>query len=486
MNTSGTAKAAPDQRVLRCAALLTAVLLWLPRTATAQTPEPAPQRLTLDDAVRRGLETSHRIAEAVARGEAADAVVGERRAATLPQIAGQAGYARTNHVDTFGILLPNNQLRVIYPDVPDTYRTRLDLQWPVYTGGRLDALERAARIDATASADEIATARADLTLEITRAFWSLVTTTESRRVVQEAVSRIAAHLKDVRNQLAAGLVPPSDVFTVEALESRQRMLAVQARVARDVAEAELARLVGAAPGTALEPAGVLDAFGTPEGAPYVFGTPEGAPYVFGTPERAPDVAPTAREPLASLLDIARQQRPERAALVKRLDAATERSRAAAAGTKPIVAVGGGIDYARPNPRIFPREEAWRTSWDASVNVNWALFDGGRTRSEMAEAAASVRAVQERLADVDASLAVEIRQRLSELEASRAAIDAASDAVRSAAEARRVLGERFAAGVATSTDVLDAHVALLQAELDRTQALANAHIADARLPRALGK
>ena len=466
MNTSGTAKAAPDERVLRCAALLTAVLLWLPRTATAQTPEPAPQRLTLDDAVRRGLETSHRIAEAVARGEAADAVVGERRAATLPQIAGQAGYARTNHVDTFGILLPNNQLRVIYPDVPDTYRTRLDLQWPVYTGGRLDALERAARIDATASADEIATARADLTLEITRAFWSLVTTTESRRVVQEAVSRIAAHLKDVRNQLAAGLVPPSDVFTVEALESRQRMLAVQARVARDVAEAELARLVGAAPGTALEPAGALGAFGTPEGAPYV--------------------APAARKPLASLLDIARQQRPERAALVKRLDAATERSRAAAAGTKPIVAVGGGIDYARPNPRIFPREEAWRTSWDASVNVNWALFDGGRTRSEMAEAAASVRAVQERLADVDASLAVEIRQRLSELEASRAAIDAASDAVRSAAEARRVLGERFAAGVATSTDVLDAHVALLQAELDRTQALANAHIADARLARALGK
>ena len=55
---------------------------------------------------------------------------------------------------------PDNQLRVIYPDVPDNYRTRLDLQWPIYTGGRLDALERAARIDATASADEIAARRA--------------------------------------------------------------------------------------------------------------------------------------------------------------------------------------------------------------------------------------------------------------------------------------------------------------------------------------
>ena len=53
-------------------------------------------------------------------------------------------------------------------------------------------------------------------------------------------------------------------------------------------------------------------------------------------------------------------------------------------------------------------------------------------------------------------------------------------MRSATEARRVLGDRFAAGVATSTDVLDAQVALLQAELDRTRALANAKLAEARL------
>jgi outer membrane protein TolC len=425
--------------------------------ASAQVRDAAPPlRLTLDEAVRRGLETSHRIAEAVARGEAADAVVGERRASTLPQIAAQAGYTRTNHVDAFGILLPNNQLRVIYPDIPDNYRTRLDLQWPIYTGGRLDALARVARIEATASADDIATARRDLTLEITRAYWALVTATESLRVVEESVARIDAHLTDVRNQLAAGLVPPSDVFTVDAQASRQRMLTVQARSNRDIVEAELARLVGAPPGTPVETAAALDALAPPPAA------------------------------FDGLIEAARQQRPERAALVKRAGAAGERARAAAAGTKPTVAVSGGVDYASPNPRIFPREDAWRTSWDASVNVSWPIFDGGRARSEMTEAAALTRAVQERLADFDASLAVEIRQRVSEIASSRAAIEAATDAVRSATEARRVLGDRFAAGVATSTDVLDAQVALLQADLDRTQAIANAHLADARLARALGK
>jgi outer membrane protein len=188
----------------------------------------------------------------------------------------------------------------------------------------------------------------------------------------------------------------------------------------------------------------------------------------------------------ALIEVAKQQRPERAALVKRAAAAAERSRAAAAGLKPTIAIGGGVDYARPNPRIFPREERWRTSWDASVNANWPLFDGGRSRSEMAEAAALTRATQERLADLDAALAVEVRQRLTELVSSRAAVDAAADAVRSATEARRVAGERFRAGVATSTDVLDAQVALLQAELDRTQAIASARIARAALDRALGK
>src|SRR5207253_11048499 len=104
----------------------------------------------------------------------------------------------------------------------------------------------------------------------------------------------------------------------------------------------------------------------------------------------------------------------------------------------------------------------------------------------AEASALRRAADERLADFDAALAVEVRQRLSELDASHAAIAAAEDAVRSAGDARRVVGDRFAAGVATSTDVLDAQVALLQAQLDRTQAIANARLADARLARALGK
>jgi outer membrane protein len=145
-----------------------------------------------------------------------------------------------------------------------------------------------------------------------------------------------------------------------------------------------------------------------------------------------------------------------------------------------------MDYARPNPRIFPRQAAWKESWDASVSVSWPLFDGGRADAEVAEAAAAGRAVQERLDELDSVVALDVRQRLAELESSRAVIAAAEAALLAATEARRVVGERFSAGVATSTDVLDAQGAVLQAGLDRTQAMANARLAEARLQRALGR
>jgi len=50
----------------------------------------------------------------------------------------------------------------------------------------------------------------------------------------------------------------------------------------------------------------------------------------------------------------------------------------------------------------------------------------------------------------------------------------------------VVAERFKAGLVTTTEVLDAQQALLLAQFDRTRALANARLANARLDRTLGR
>ena len=65
------------------------------------------------------------------------------------------GYTRTNHVEPFSITFPLRPSQVVYPDIPDNFRSRLDLQWPIYTAGRVDALERAAAAEQNAVGEEL-------------------------------------------------------------------------------------------------------------------------------------------------------------------------------------------------------------------------------------------------------------------------------------------------------------------------------------------
>ncbi len=429
----------------------------IPVAGRAQGTTPGAEGLTLQQAIDRGLAASHRLGELRARVAGSEAAVAGTQAADRPQASAIAGYTRTNHVTPFAIRAGIGQpLMVVYPDIPDNFRSRIDLQWPIYTFGRTDAAERAARAESQASGLDLAAARNDLRLEITRAYWAVVTAGESVSVLTESLRRMDATLEDVRNRLKVGLVPPNDVLSVEAQRSRQQVLLIQARNLREQAMADLRRLIGAPPDALLTLNAQLEA------------------------------APPAAAAVPQLVDEARKARPDRQAIEARIAGAGERREAAAAGKRPVLAVGGGVDLARPNTRFFPRTDEWKASWDAGVNFSWTFWDGGRVAADIAQQAATQLAAKERLAEFDSQLEVEVLQRRLDLDASQASIVAANDAVRSASEARRVVGERFAAGVSTSTEILDAQVALLQAQLDLTQAQANARLAEARLARALGQ
>jgi outer membrane protein TolC len=434
--------------------ILAGLLLGLyPVGAGAQTAT----ALTLEEAIARGLANSQRIAELEARSQAATASEERRGADRLPVVSLNGGYTRTNHVTAFSIPQPGAPPQVIYPDIPDNYRSRLDVQWPIYTAGRVDAMERAARAEREAVGEDLTAARADLRLEITRAFWALVTATESDQVVKRSLESIDAHVRDLRSRLEQGLIPPNELLSAEAQQSRQRLLAIETTNQRGVSEADLQRLIGTDSSARIDPAATLE---------------PPTPASIGTAD--------------ALVAQAQGQRPERRALEDRAGAARERIAAARAESLPQVSIAGGYDYARPNTRIFPRSSVWEDSWDISVNATWAIWDGGRSRADRAEAAATARAAESRVLDFDRQVAFEVRQRRLELDSSLAAITTAADGVRSAQEAFRVVGERFNVGVATSTEVLDAQTGLLQAQLDQTRALANARLADARLARAVGQ
>jgi outer membrane protein len=421
--------------------------------------------LSLDEAIARADAASHRVAEALAHQEGAQAAIRSQAVSDQPTISVSGGYTRTNHVQPFGVRQPSGIIQIIYPDVPDNYFSRASFQWPIYDGGRRDALVRAAEAEARASTEDVAVARADLRLEVTRTYWALVTATATVSVVQEALARADAHLADVRSRFENGLLPPNDVSAAQAQRSRQEIQLIEARNVRSSTLEDLRRLT--------------DVRGEIVPTESLGAAPVQLP-------PATTAAPATVPAQGAITFITPVERAEQRALTDRIAASEERVSAIRAGRRPTVSLLANGDYANPNPRIFPRAAEWQTSWDVGVSVNWMLWDGGRVAAESAEAEAATRALRARQREVTSLIATDVRQRQLDLASARAALVAADAAVVSARETRRVLGERFSVGVATSTEVLEAQLALIEAELDRTRTLANIRLAEARLDRALGR
>lgn len=439
------------------ATIATVALVAASPFSSAASAQTAPIRLSLNEAITRGLENSHRLSEIKAREDGARAAAHTASLGDKPTFNASGSYLRTNHVTEFSFPQPNGTRLVVYPDVPDNFASRVSFQWPIFTSGRVDALERAADAEAAAIASEVNAARADLRLEISRAYWASVTARETLRVLEESAARVEAQLKDARQRFEVGLIPPNEVSSLEAQRARERAQLIEASNLLESALIDLRRLIGAPIEAVIETTDTID-----------------VPQAPSVPAGSDDLVATALK-----------DRPELKALDWRITAAEARQRAAGSLTKPTINLMGGVDYANPNPRLFPRKAELQESWDVGVAVNWNFFDFGRAKAQQAEAAAAIKATRERIAEVESLVSADVRQRLMDRASARAVVDASDAAVKSAVEARRVVGDRFAAGVATSTDVIVAQVAQLEVELARTRALANLRLAEARLERSMG-
>ncbi len=422
-------------------------------SAVAATPRV--ERLSIDEALMRARASSARVGALAALHGAAEAGLAAAQAAHWPELDVTAGFTHQSSVPELSFALPGQEPQTIFPNIQDNYRARAGVGLPLYTGGRLTAAEEAARSESAATAQDVRTGIQDVTLETTAAFWSLLTARETTVVLDRALAAFDHHLADAQAGLAVGTAARSDVLAVEVERDRATLSRLDAKNRSRVTNADLARLVGASAAIRFEPE-------TPSALPV-------AP--------APD--------LEALVKQAYDTRPEHLALTRRVDAARARVRAEEGAYLPQASFAAGYDEARPNRRILPQRDTWDSSWDVGVNVSLAVFDFGRTRAAVSRAQAQADAASRQLEDLEARLRQEVTSRLGDLETALSAVPVAERALASATENERVSADRYREGVAPSSERLDAEVALMRAGLDRTRAIAAAHLARASLDRVLG-
>jgi outer membrane protein TolC len=126
------------------------------------------------------------------------------------------------------------------------------------------------------------------------------------------------------------------------------------------------------------------------------------------------------------------------------------------------------------------------SFFAGVVIQLNLFDGGRTRAEVARAAAQVRELEARERRLMLDIELDVRSAYLQLRDAEARLEVATKAIEQGRESLREIEVRYRGQAATITELIDAQVALSNARVRRTSAEAEVEIARAALQRAMGR
>jgi outer membrane protein len=381
---------------------------------------------TLADAIVLGLRSNPRLRSAraaIVRTQGQEQVA---FAPFLPQVdlLGQYGVVSSTLAPGVpgdeGFLIPNGVGTRSYA------QTEVGLEWTLYDFGRTGGHYRQAV--ARERITELQLARANQTVEfdVATAYLDVLLAHSTRKVQEESVRRAQAFLNDTEARRQEGVALKDDVLRADVQLSESRAALVSAREGEWDALARLNNVMGRNAGLPLE---VVDL----------------------------DLQPPLPGALIELLEQAADRRPE-VALARQAVVAAQEGRQAAS--------------AQFLPRIFARAAAGRTDgenvisgWQegAGLHVTTPLYAGGRHRGELRSAEAEIEAALADAQSILDSISLQVNLAYRRVVSSQQQIGLARPAVEQSAEALRIVRQRYRAGTATPTDVIEAETAATRSD-----------------------
>jgi outer membrane protein TolC len=421
----------------------------------------AQQSLTVEQAVQIGLENSKMLRQSASKVLYADAKSAEVNASALPSIRATGAYTRVSDIPPFSITLPFTipgipNSFVLSQTILDNYSLRVGVQQPLFTGFRLDASKEAAARNVDASSQDYAKDKSDLIFNVRTAYWALFRARELKKLADDNVAQITAHLNDVKNLEDQGLATINDMLAAEVQLSNGQLAQVDANNNAQIALVALDNTLG---------------------------IPLSTDITIASP-----VAESPRQfaSLDTLVQQGLEARPEIKGMDARVKAGEAGVTVARAGWWPQIALTGNYYYANPNQRFQPALIAWRNTWDVGVNVSLDIWNWGTTVHQTDQAQAQLAQTREASGQMQDGVTLDITQAYLTLKQARERVTVAKQAVARAEENHRVTTQRYKEGLVLNSEMIDALYSMTAAKTTYTQSLVDFELAQARLAKAVGE
>ncbi len=385
---------------------------------------------------------------ALQRINIAAAGVDRARVGYYPNVDISAQYGQTNNpMYSFGNILNqgtfDSSINFNDPGRTDALNLSAGVEYRLYNGGRDQAGVEAAEAGVSRAGTERDAIHARLAFEVVKNFQTMVQAEEMLAARQASVEAIRASLAVARARYTAGDLLKADLLNLEVQESSASEDLILAEHALELSQKVFLNLLGLKDGSVL-----IDA--TRECLQAV---PQERSYA-------------ARSELQSLAYA------EEAAVA---DLAVARG-----GNLPTVDGFASYQY----DKGFVREGSG-DSWMAGVKVNYRLFEGKRTSSDVARATAVLLTIREQRVKSELGMDLEVKQAdLSHRQAVKR-FEVTHKMVEQAEESARLSRSRFREGVILSSDLVDVEMRLTDARVRQSVASANIKVAAADLRRAMG-
>lgn len=403
---------------------------------------------TLDDAWSIAIASHRQIEAAGAMRDAAGYELEQARSSRLPQLGLSSGYTALDKAPgfSFGGITTGP---VFNGD--DFFSAGAQVQLPLYTGGAVNAGIDAAEFAASAAGDNFATVVQDIKLGVAEHYVGVLRAESAVTVARSYVASLETHTKNTRKRFELGDVPQNDYLaaSVTLADAEQRLL--QANNGLDYARAAYNRFLGRSltDAVSLNPALNFDSL-----------IPAGST-------------------LTQLIDTARLERRELAALEAQRSALLRQADGVRAKSRPQLALTGGYMYLEND---FLTDDQFLM---AGVAFSWQLFDGGQNRKRSAAIESKAAAIGHNRADLESMIELQVRRAWNDRIEAENRLRVAETAVSQATENLRVVRNRYEAGASTNVEVLDGEALRERALSNRDTARFELSLAKLRLARATG-
>jgi outer membrane protein TolC len=426
-------------------------LVALALAATAWAQEPASGPLTLAQAIGTVLARYPSIDAARAAIDAARARTMQSNADRLPQVSGQGAYTYNSLRPYVSFTFPGGPTGTIYENIQDSYGMSVTARQLLTDFGRTDKIVDMARSGQITAQDALEDTMHQLGYQTIQSFYSVLLLRNSVDVAREEIGALEEALRIADKKFGAGTATKFDVLTTQVRLSNSKNHLTDTLASLEKQENGLRQLLGRPLGTPLEISGDFDAD-----------------------------APVLSESVAIADGL--RNRPEMKLAHDDEKTARLKQDAADRGGRPTLAaqVTGGVEDG-----IVPNLYDNRGYVTAGVSLDVPIFTGRRLTGDRMEANAGVRSAQARERELSETITTDVADAYSDLNAAKARLASADTIVAQAKEALALAQTRYANGVITNFELLDAQSASRSAELSRLQARYDCVLARQAVARAAG-